>query len=130
MSKQLTQALKIHMLKSKEKGLALGLGNMPEFIFTDSKGGLIDKNNWRRRSFNKALEKAGLRKIRIHDMRHTYSCLRIAKGDNIADVSKQLGHHSVKMTLDIYYHWEPGNKKAEVDELDFIVTELQHAANS
>jgi integrase len=40
------------------------------------------------------------------------------KGDNIVDVSKQLGHHSVKITLDVYAHWVPGGKKAEVDELD------------
>jgi integrase len=51
-------------------------------------------------------------------MRHTYATLRIAKGDNIADVSKQLGHHSVKLTLDTYNHWMPGKKKAEVDGLD------------
>jgi integrase len=34
------------------------------------------------------------------------------------DVSKPLGHHSVKITLDVYAHWVPGGKKAEVDELD------------
>ncbi len=64
------------------------------------------------------LEKAGLRKIRIHDLRHTYTTLRISKGNNIADVSKQLGHSSMKITLDTYYHWIPGGKKDEVDELD------------
>ena len=70
--------------------------------------------------FSKALTKAKLRKIRIHDLRHTYATLRISKGDNIADVSKQLGHHSVKLTLDTYYHWIPGKKKSEVDGLDDI----------
>ena len=64
------------------------------------------------------MEKAELGRIRIHDLRHTYATLRISKGDNIADVSKQLGHHSVKLTLDIYYHWIPGKKKSEVDKLD------------
>jgi integrase len=59
-----------------------------------------------------------IRAIRIHDLRHTYATLRISKGDNMADVSNQLGHHSVKLTMDVYYHWIPGKKKAEVDELD------------
>jgi integrase len=40
------------------------------------------------------------------------------KGDNIADVSNQLGHHSIKFTMDIYYHWMPGGKKEEIDALD------------
>ena len=118
MSLQLTQVLNQHLVESKKKGLALGLGALPEYIFTNSNGGLIDKDNWRRRVFAKALQKAGLRKVRIHDLRHTYATLRISKGDNIADVSNQLGHHSVKLTLDTYYHWMPGGKKSEIDALD------------
>ena len=90
----------------------------PEYIFKNNKGGFIDLNNWRHRVFKKALEKAEIRTIRIHDLRHTYASLRINKGDNIADVSNQLGHHSVKLTLDVYHHWIPGDKKAEVDALD------------
>ncbi len=120
-SPQLAQVLLAHRTEQRKKGLALGLGDLPEFVFTDKKGLPIDQDVWRRRIFNKALEKAGLRKIRIHDLRHTYATLRIAKGDNIADVSKQLGHHSVKLTLDIYYHWIPGQSKSEVDELDEVI---------
>jgi integrase len=37
-----------------------------------------------------------------------YATLSIAKGDNILDVSKQLGHHSPKLTLDVYADWIPG----------------------
>jgi integrase len=118
MSLQLASALEKHRLKSRKKGFALGLGDIPEYVFTNEKGGLIDKDNWRRRVFNKALTKAGLRRIRIHDLRHTYATLRISKGDNIADVSNQLGHHSVKLTMDVYYHWIPGKKKSEVDALN------------
>ena len=75
-------------------------------------------DNLRSRVFNKVLTKAGIRKVRIHDLRHTYATIRISKGDNIADVSNQLGHHSVKLTMDVYYHWMPGKKKSEVDALD------------
>jgi integrase len=105
MSQQLAESLKNHPYKS-------------EYVFTNPNGMLIDKDVWRRRIFRKALEKAKLRRIRIHDLRHTYASLRISKGDNIQDVSKQLGHHSVKLTLDVYSHWMPGKKKSEVDALD------------
>ena len=118
MSLQLTEALKIHESESKKKGMAFGFGGLPEFVFTNETGNIIDKDNWRRRVFNKALKDSKLRTIRIHDLRHTYATLRIAKGDNIADVSGQLGHHSVKLTLDVYTHWIPGEKKGEVDGLD------------
>jgi len=83
-------------------------------------------NNWRRRVFKKTLEKAELRQIRIHDLRHTYATLRIAKGDNIADVSNQLGHHSVKLTMDVYYHWIPGGEKSVVDALDDLHLSVPH----
>jgi len=43
---------------------------------------------------------------------------RSHKSDNIADVSNQLGHFSETFTMKIYYHWMPGKKKSEVDELD------------
>jgi integrase len=91
---------------------------LPEWLFFNSIGGNVDVNNWRRCVFYKALTKAGLRRIRIHDLRHTYATLRISKGDNVADVSNQLGHHSVKLTMHVYYHWMPGKKKGEVDALD------------
>ena len=122
MSLHLAETLAAYKTECKKKGLALGLGDAPEFVFTDNKGGFIDLSNWRRRIFNKALEKAKLRRIRIHDLRHTYATLRISKGDNIADVSYSLGHFSVKFTLDTYFHWLPGKKKSEVDELDRIGT--------
>ncbi|MFX0203017.1 MAG: hypothetical protein ACFFCW_43495 [Candidatus Hodarchaeota archaeon] len=94
------------------------MGGSPEYLFTNEKGGFIDLDNWRRRVFIPALKKASLRKIRIHDLRHSYDTIRISKGDSILDVSNQLSHHSVKLTLDTYSHWLPGKSKAEVDELD------------
>jgi integrase len=118
MSLQLAEVLKAHLVKSQEKRLKLGLGNHPGYVFTNRLGGRVDVTNWRRRVFWKAVEKARLRRIRIHDLRHTYASLRRAKGDNIADVSNQLGHFSETFTMRIYYHWMPGKKKAEIDELD------------
>lgn len=118
MSLQLTKSLKALELSCKKKGLALGLGDLPEYVFTNKYGRLINLYEWRKQVFYKAIKKSGVKKIRIHDLRHTYATLRISKGDNVADVSKQLGHHSVKFTMDTYYHWMPGKKKSEVDGLD------------
>ena len=91
MSLQLAETLKNH-----KRGFMLELAesqNDAQYVFTNKEGSLIDISNWRNRVFNKALTKAEVRKIRIHDLRHTYATLRISKGDNVADVSSQLGHH-------------------------------------
>ncbi len=128
MSRQLTDTLLKLQEEREGRGIPKvvvsinkGESNQPEvseWVFVNAVGNPIDYYNWLRRVFNPALEKGGIRQIRIHDLRHTYATLRIAKGDSIADVSKQLGHHSVKLTMDVYYHWIPGKKKSEVDELD------------
>ena len=118
MSKELVETLKAYMVQRKKDALKYGWGEPPEWLFYNTDGKMVDPDNLRRRVFSKILEKAELRRIRIHDLRHTYATLRISKGDNIVDVSKQLGHHSVKITLDVYAHWMPGGKKEEVDGLD------------
>jgi len=125
MSKQLAEVLRAHLTERKKEALKKGWGEPPEWLFYNEEGSPVDLDNLRKRVFYKALEKAGLRKIRIHDLRHTYATLRIQAGHNILDVSNQLGHHSPKMTLDIYSHWMPGTHKSQVDELD-----LKEAPNS
>lgn len=44
---------------------------------------------------------------RFHDLRHTYVSMLIAMGWNITRVSRQVGHESVRTTIDLYGHlWE------------------------
>jgi integrase len=84
-------------------------------VFVDDKGKRL-----KHKPVYRALHKIAPRKIRIHDLRHTYATLRMAKGDNIVDVSNQLGHHDPGFTLKRYAHWMPGEHKAQVDELDSL----------
>jgi integrase len=64
---------------------------------------------------------AGFKQFRLHDLRHTYAVIRIRKGDNLADVSKKLGHASIKMTVDKYYRWIPDQDPKQIDELDSLI---------
>ena len=45
---------------------------MPPWVFLTPAGHPVDGDNLRRRVFYRLLEQAGLRKIRLHDLRHTY----------------------------------------------------------
>jgi integrase len=47
---------------------------------------------------------AGLRGIRLHDLRHGQASLMLAAGVPIATVSKRLGHSSISITADTYSH--------------------------
>lgn len=118
MSKQLTETLLILKKERTEEKLKKGWKEIPEWVFVSEIGTAIDSSSWRRRIFDKALEKAKLRKIRIHDLRHGYASQLIQAGESLAYIRDQLGHHSIKVTVDIYGHLAPEGNKAAVDRLD------------
>ena len=70
------------------------------------------------RLFIPALTKAGIRKIRLHDLRHTFGSLLIQQGASLTYVKEQLGHASIQLTVDIYGHLIPGADVSFVDRLD------------
>jgi len=90
-----------------------GQGDEP--VFTSNRNQRLNDQTVRN-----AYTKIRLKKNTLRDLRHTYATIRIAKGDNIVDVSKQLGHKNTSMTLDKYAQWLPRYHKGQVDELDFI----------
>lgn len=54
---------------------------------------------------NKYCDLANLRRIRIHDFRHSCASMLINQGASISLVSKYLGHSKTSITLDIYTHF-------------------------
>ncbi|UCF02846.1 MAG: site-specific integrase [Deltaproteobacteria bacterium] len=116
MSPHLAETLK--ELRVIQKKGALRNGRSPsEWVFANEKGEMLHRESFRN-ALNRCLERAGLRRVRIHDLRHTYATIRLLRGHNVGDVSYQLGHSSIKITYDVYGHWIPGKFKSEVDELD------------
>lgn len=74
MSLQLKDVLKQLKNHRKLETLKNGWVQVPEWVFINKEGKPLDKNNWRNRIFYKAFEKAGMRRIRVHDLRHTCDC--------------------------------------------------------
>jgi integrase len=63
-----------------------------------------DAANFLKRRFFPALVKAKLPKIRFHDLRHTYAALVWEQTKDVKYLQTQLGHSSIKMTMDTYGH--------------------------
>ena len=118
MSKQLAATLKELKKIRKRETLKNGWGAVPERVFISENGTPLDVNNWRNRIFNKVLEMSELRRVRIHDLRHTYASLMIQAGESLVYIRDQLGHHSIQVTVDIYGHLVPGGNREAVDRLD------------
>ena len=56
------------------------------------------------RAFTKGIKASGVKKIRIHDLRHSFATNAIAAGVNIVALSKYLGHSTIQQTLETYVH--------------------------
>ncbi len=67
-------------------------------------------------AFASAVEEAGLRKIRLHDLRHTHATIAVKAGVPVKVISERLGHESPAFTLKQYAHVLPG-MQAEAAEL-------------
>jgi integrase len=64
------------------------------------------------------LAKSGLRRIRFHDLRHTFASRLIQNGESLVYVKEQMGHHSIQVTVDIYGNLVPGVNRPAVNRLD------------
>jgi hypothetical protein len=53
-----------------------------------------------------------------HCLRHTFASLLLQQGESAAYVQRQLGHASIKLTVDTYGKWLPIGNKAAVDRPD------------
>jgi integrase len=71
-------------------------------------------------AFRRITKKAGLKNIRIHDLRHTHATLLFKAGVHPKVVSERLGHATIGITLDIYSHVLPGLQEEAADKFDII----------
>ena len=62
------------------------------------------------RAFARLVERSGLPRIRLHDLRHSHATHLLAAGTNVRVTSERLGHASVAFTLDVYGHVLPGQQ--------------------
>ena len=77
------------------------------------------------KDFKAQLEKAGIKEIRFHDLRHTAASLMLNHGVPVLVVSKILGHSKTSTTLDIYGHLIPVMQEDAARIMDEIVTPIQ-----
>lgn len=118
MSTQLAESLRSLLTERKAEKLKRGWKVMPEWVFCTEDGSAVDGDNLRHRAFYRVLERAGLRRVRFHDLRHTFATLLIQNGESLAYIRDQLGHSSIQLTADVYGHLIPGANRQAVDRLD------------
>ena len=117
MSPQLIDALR-HMREIREFESMSGKP-VSEWVFVTPSGTRWDDSNLRH-AFIKLLRTAGIRRVRFHDLRHTYVSLMAQQGSPPKYIQEQCGHSSIQVTMDIYAHLFPSGNKEWSAKLDDI----------
>jgi integrase len=90
------------------KRQALSTGGEPGHFFPGITQRMVQ------RAMERACAAARMRRRTPHDLRHSYATLLLMDHYSPAYVQKQLGHHSISMTVDNYGHWLPGEGKKDL----------------
>jgi integrase len=75
------------------------------------------------RLFDELITKAGVRRIRFHDLRHTCASLLLAQNVPARVVMEILGHSQLAMTTDLYSHVMPTALRAAADAMDRVLVQ-------
>ncbi len=108
LTRRAVEVLKAHKVAQNSERLKTGsLWQDNGLVFCTQVGKPLDSRNVATASFKPLLKKAGLPGIRFHDLRYTCATLLLSRGHHPKLVQEFLGHASVAMTLDRYFHVLP-----------------------
>lgn len=93
-----------------------------QWVFPNKFGNFMDPDNFRNRHFYKDIVKSGVRKIKIHDLRHTFSSHYMMNGGNIYDLQQILGHSDIKLTAR-YAHLSPDHITRKAGLVNFNISQ-------
>lgn len=119
-SADLVPVLKEHLAIREAEAVLAGKSPTP-WLFTTPQWGLIRSNNFRDRVWRTSLKTVGIRYRCVHTIRHTYATQMIMAGANLVDVQRQLGHSTIKVTVDLYTHWIEEVKRDQNLEVDRLL---------
>jgi integrase len=102
----------------------LAEGNAGKLVFCSPEGGYLRRPNVARRSFWPMLRRAGLPRVRFHDLRHTAATLLLLANERTKVVSERLGHASTTTTEATYQHVLPTMQKQAAEKMNQILGQL------
>lgn len=91
-----------------------------DFVCENPDGSPLSPHTWQH-AFKRALEKASLPDLRLHDLRHTNASLMLKNGVNMKVVSERLRHSKIGITMDIYTHIDTEQQKDAAQKIDDVI---------
>ena len=106
----------IVVLKQQRKKV----GSSP-WVFPSPTGGPISPDSVLH-MLHRVLKRAGLPRIRFHDLRHTFATLALQNGVDVKTVSGMLGHYSAGFTLDTYTHVTTSAQRQAAEAMEHVLS--------
>ena len=66
----------------------------------------------------RGIKESGVKRIRIHDLRHSHASLLVEMGFSPLEIANRLGHEKTETTLNTYSHLYPDKQEQLADRLD------------
>lgn len=93
-----------------------------EYVFPSPNGGPISPDSVNN-MLKRVLTRAGIPKVRFHDLRHTFATVALQNGVDVKTVSGMLGHFSAGFTLDTYAHVTTAAQKEAAQTMGRVLAE-------
>lgn len=91
-----------------------------DWVFCDASGKHL-MHQAIRKPFLRAVNDAGLPRVRFHDLRHTSASLLLLAGTHPKIVQERLGHTNIAITLDVYSHALPSLQADAAEQMNRLL---------
>ena len=116
------EELKQHRIRQLEERLKAGEAwQEHNLVICTVIGGYISPGDISSKLLRNILQKAGLPRIRFHDLRHSAATLLLSMGVHPKVVQELLGHSQISMTMDIYSHVLPTMQKEAMEKINTLL---------
>lgn len=75
-----------------------------------------------RHEVDKLMQEAGVKKIRLHDFRHSHSALLMSQGEELYYIQRELGHSNYNTTVNIYGHLDEKKKRSVAEKIEKFIS--------
>ena len=115
-------ALRSHRVRQNTEQLLLGSAwEDLDLIFPNVWGRYMAPDLFTRRELTRILKRGELRRIRFHDMRHTFATLQLGNQQPEKIVSEMMGHTRTAITQDLYTHGSAQMQRAAANAMDDLL---------
>jgi integrase len=115
-------ALAEHRLRQQREQETAAAWQDSGYVFVSQVGTPVDPDNFSR-LFGSLCERAGVRRVRLHDLRHTCVSMLLALGEHPRVVMEIAGHSAIEMTMNVYGHVALDSQRTALRKLDNLIGE-------